>query len=189
MGTKYTPTQPIALPELTSWPLVIGIIAMSIGGLGILGGILGTAMVFAVDFFLEILPEGQAGSLQAMAEHQMLFAGIAVGGLLLSILLVASGLMTVKRKGAAFGLFLTWAVLATLFTFGRIPADQMTISGSLESIENGSTTGGQQLSFGFASDALAAILAFFPVVYRLAFPVFILIWLARRKIRQEMRSW
>lgn len=177
------------LPESSRWPAVVGIIGIVFAALGLLGGCLGTLTVFALDFMRDLMEQaGQdTSTLDDMANNKALYGGMAIAALVLSILLLVAGVQILRRRRGAYGLTLTWALLKLLYVAGKVPVDYNAAIKQMEAMKDQSTPGASAVAD--MGPAIAIGSAAFNAVWGVALPIFMLIWLARPRVRREMSSW
>lgn len=118
MSQMTPPNQSDFMPttEAPKWPTVVGIISIVWGSLGVicngcgaLSPIVGNAMVNMVP------PEQQDQLRQQMAAGSSPVAvAISVLAVLMSVFLIAAGLMTLKRRGVGRVMHLGWASISIL---------------------------------------------------------------------------
>jgi hypothetical protein len=152
--------------------MVLGVIAIVFGSLGILGGILGAVMLLVAG--------------DQVSGHMGGAAGIAnqVLGFALSVLLLAAGIGLAARRRWAPPAMLIWAVLAIVAAlFGTIIGYQVQQE-QMEELQNQGA--------GAAPAWISSTMPLFMLLgmlWALALPVFMLIWLRRPVIRAETATW
>jgi len=195
-GMPMPPTQPDAmyLPrQPTSWPKVIGIIAIILGSLGILGACGGALSTASVDFLQEMLeemaPPGQSsafGSLEALREWK---GPLVVGhllGMALAGLLLFVGIGLLKRRAGVVRLVLFWALAKIPFEIASSIFNYIIQKPYLEeTVEQSAATPGLS---DFFQGAFAVGVLFSILMYS-ALPVFLLIWFRRARIKAEVAQW
>lgn len=178
-----------ATPEKKStWPTVIGILGIVLGILGILGGILGVLSYFLTGAFLSVVPEEQSRIILDFQKSWILWTilmQILVIGA--AIYLLIAGLGVMKERSGSDRRMRIWAaikiaVVAVNTGIGSVMQREM-LAAQMESDPQVANTMAQ---FGniFAWAGLC-----FGVVWGWAFPIFVLIWFARRKIKAETAEW
>jgi len=160
------------------WPTVVGIISLCLAGLGSLMTIVGQIFqAFAADF----QPPQQRDMLANMPDwHQAYQWSIALIGIAIYVMLAIGGVMLLKRRRVGRTLHVAYAlvgiVLAIVGTVvGLILVDYMQFDGpeEMQTITKVTSMGG-------------IIIGLF---ISLAYPVFLLIWFARPKVKAETRLW
>ncbi len=190
------PTQPgtIAAPQRPgNWPTVIGTIAIVFGSGGILVGLWGAASTFAMRFIEWALEQSQPSGV-VDSQVAVMEAGIpwtvasSLIATAIAILLLLGGIRLNKRKRSSMRLLKFWAVM-------KIPVVVIvTIAGilmqELQFEIMGQSSGGMPMPFGGGFlDIMMAIGLAFTLAWGWALPVFLLIWLSRGKIKNEVAGW
>ena len=184
------PTQPseFTASQATSlWPLVIGIIAIVFGALAVLAELAGSAAVFLLDTFPSAVPQARATAVEAV--NQLGFWAVANSLLCIgaAALLVAVGIGLLKRRHWGVRTARVWAcfkiVLVAADAAVTYPLVKVQCEAAFQQMSGipgmpAQTT--ELMTFG----AVALVL-----VWGWALPVFLLIWLARRKIKAETSAW
>ena len=184
------PTQPggIRAPQgASSWPRIIGIIAIVLGALGILGGLQGMLAPWILEAVASIMPRGTEGTLDAVVEsaNWLIVTSIMTTGV--AALLLAGGVGLVKRRQWGIGTCRAWAVLKMLLVLLNTGVGYFVQEASLTALAE-QTPRGAQMSEEFVTAAvvLGLILG---VAWGWAFPVFMLIWLGRGRVKAETSAW
>lgn len=180
------PTQPgaIATPAArSSWPTVIGTIAIIFGSLGSLQGVLGALSPLTTAFFTPFMPKGQAEILQ---QSTVWTVASSIAGLVIAVLLLVGGIRIMGRQRRAVFLLRGWAVAKILFTLVATVVGYQAAQLQLEAMQNDPNTavwGGTSLrTFGTVG-------LVFGVALLCALPVFMLVWFSRSKIKNEVAGW
>jgi hypothetical protein len=176
------PTAPGQVPPLgtySAWPTTIGVIAIVLGSLGTLQGIWGICAAF---MFTGIVPAGFAMQSNPMLAHPGLMATSGAISLAIAVLLLITGVGMVRRRKWSVTAARVWAVSKVLYgivagALGWVLAqDQLAATSSsvvppgLKGMMGGFMAGGLILSVFWAA----------------AFPVFLLVWLSRERIKREV---
>lgn len=174
--TATEPSSPPAAPPSVAprpprWHVPIGIISVALAGLGMIISIFsvaGISMNSQQSEMMETLPAWY-GSYTRLTG--LVGAGIA-------LLLLAGGILLLKRRTAGRGLLLTYAVLNVIYALiGAVlmyrAANEMTGQGmEADMMRMGMRVG-----------------AVFGTLIGSAFPVFLVIWFCRWKVRTDMQNW
>ncbi len=182
------PRQPGALgvpSRPSTWPTVLGVIAIVLGGLGALGGCWGVVAVPLMEAFLGTAP---GGTVPGVALYQGWTWWIMLGSAIttcLAVLLLVSGIGMLKHLRWGVTAACWWAILKMVFVVVNIiPAYMM----QQEQFEALSQQGVPAMGGG-----LFAVVGVFSIVFGLvwgcALPVFLLIWFARATIKAETADW
>jgi hypothetical protein len=174
-------------PSRSTWPTVLGVIAIVFGALGLLKGIWGLLSPLFLDAMADMMPSESAASFEVMEEWASYFAAMYTATILVGGVLLAAGIGLVKR--------LQWGVTAVwLWVFVRIVvAVGEAVLGSQAQHEQFTAMAQQDPSLqgmgsGFAS-GMTAFTFVFTLLWGCALPVFMLIWFSRKKIKAEVTGW
>ncbi|HSW46695.1 MAG TPA: hypothetical protein VLM89_14125 [Phycisphaerae bacterium] len=187
-GSQYPypstpPIQPGGLTmeaEPSKWPTVIGIIAVVLAAIGILGGVCGLVQSFVPR---PGMPAGAGGP--AMEFHVTpMMTVLAVVGFAFSAGLLAIGIGLLKRRPWSVTLARFWAPLSILLAVCNFFVVHAMQKQMFEAMADQGTPVPQGMAGGIAAGSAACGLMF-----GCAFPVFMLIWFARRKIKDEVAGW
>jgi len=185
------PTEPTAaadfdLREAPKWPKVVGIISIVWGGIGLLCGGAGLAMMPLGASFMGPMLEGDPPP-PTMSFGPVDYA-IAALGFGLAVLLIVAGVMTINRKRAGWGAHLAYAAISIpllLFsTYNNFQkqagleqwAKDYPGNPYAESINN--TPAGVQQTW-------SAVGGIIMLVIFLAYPLFCLVWFGLVKPKRE----
>jgi hypothetical protein len=175
-------------PPVSSWPKVLGVISIVLGALGGLMNLWGTVAPLFLDAFGSMMPKDPASqaSLQAqkdLAPYTMLSGGFNFIGSLM-LLVAGIGLCLRARWGVkATKIWIPWrmatAILAAIVGYLGMQASLKAMGQQPNAPPGMAAMGG---AFGIA-------VIVFTVVWGWAYPVFLLIWFRRPKIRAEVETW
>jgi len=164
-------TGPAGPPRPTRWHIPVGVIAVALSVLGLMGPLftlIGTAVNPQQQELMASLPGWYQSYTRA---GTFVGAGIAV-------LLLGGGILLLKRRPACRPMLLTYAVLAIL-------SNLIGTAATFKAFSNMSGTG-QQAEVMRVGMVVGAVVG---AAVGLALPVFLVIWFLRSKIRMDMRSW
>jgi len=183
-------------PHRSSWPIVLGIVAIVFGAAGFLGNLWATAAPFVMDQIMSSMTGQMGGEAEetfratmeitrAWRSWSVVFglAGVVVSGLLL-----VGGIQLLMRRAAALQLLRAWAlvrmVMVVVGAYVAFRIQQQTF-GALRS-----TMGAEmdQVPAGLLG-ATAMFGTVFSLLFGWALPVFFLIWFARQAIKDEVAGW
>lgn len=153
------------------WPMVLGVIAIILGGLGAAMNAIGTIAPW-VMLILDLPQEMRGGQIAPLS------SAVSAVGTLLSALLLAGGVALLMRRRFAVRCLLIWSWLRIVhgFAVGAVQA-----LGQMQAFEQmGDPTGGR---FAYL---MAGFILLFSVAWSAALPVFMLIWFARRKVKADV---
>ncbi len=189
--TDTTPpsmTPPVDLGELpdvpSRWPMVFGVIGIIFASLGLLGGCCGIMMPLIwpayVDWLANFMPNEKM--VEAMRQMRPPIAWTllsSVLGLAMAILLLTGSIKLIRRKASGVSMCKLWAWINIPWTLIAIPLSMMIQPQMPPDLQQG----------GFGMQAGAAFGACFGAVWGLTFPIVMLIWFARRAIKDDVRGW
>lgn len=184
MSTSEEPGLPVSRltnPLLPRWPHVIGTIGIVLGVLIFLDQIDDLWMLTWTEEDLRRVFSPEIGALIAAAMRpkgwQLVSTVIQMG---LGLLLVVGSLRLKRRRQSGIALCRSWAWLAIAWAVAVIGWGTWLLS----------RYSGEIPGVSIVSWQTAAVLGIgFALVLLLAFPVFLLVWLAKSEVREEYSSW
>ena len=189
----------------TVWPMVIGIIAIIIGSLGALQYVCGSGVSVMAGFIEEKMQDFaaaqpnpgmdvQTAPFKAMREHMPSTLAANCSAALLSVTLLMGGIGLVRRRCWSGRTLNIWAGLKMLHALPAAYAGYVMGQAMMEAMAEAAQASGAgvgQIPPGifkfFAS--LGPLWMVIQILWWWALPVFMLIWFARRPIREEIASW
>ncbi|MCE5276458.1 MAG: hypothetical protein ABFD92_19415 [Planctomycetaceae bacterium] len=160
---------PAPLPEGRAvWPTVVGIISTILASLGVLGGIGGSL----AERFTAGLDRGPSIYDYAADWYGAFLTIIAVASLVLAVGLLIGGISLLKRRPVARVLHLAYAILEIAIT-------AVSAAGQIAALDFAAMPAPLRIGtiIGFASMPLG-----------IAYPVFLIIWFNRRKIKEDVEA-
>jgi hypothetical protein len=216
MSTYQTPTQgrppiepdsgaPLG-PAPTTWPRVVGIIVVVIASLGIMqyglcapiGLLAASLMGSAFESIAESQPntglEGTVAQMEALQDYTLVNLASNGAALVLSIMLLIGGIGLLRRRPWARRGLLAWAVLRMIHALPAVYIGYMMHRVQFDAMKDAAASGtagaGQPpmviLDLASAFGVVGVVIG---LVFAWALPVFMLIWLSRWRIRDEMATW
>jgi hypothetical protein len=181
MGQFIIPPQP------SSWPKVIGIIAIVLGSLATLGGLLGAASSYITEWGLSMMPaEARTAAMtETIVRWRPWLVATSLCSAAVAVLLIVAGARLVNRRPSAPGLCRNWAILKMIVV---LFVAAVTYHVQREQFANVPPAGTRGMPAGMPA-MMAVFSAAFGVLWGWALPVFMLIWFARRKIKEEVAEW
>lgn len=167
------------------WPKIIGIISIVLGIGGCLGGVWGFLTPMLMRKWAEHVPPEQAAALGNVEAWGKWIAISSALTLLIALVLLVAGIALVKRRRYAIKLTRIWAVSKMLFALVStyvgyiIQQEQFEQMSQQNPVLSGSP---------FVDIALVVGVAF-GLVWGCAFPMFVLIWFSRSKVKAEYSQW
>lgn len=170
--------------ERSSWPTVVGVFGIIVSAFGYLGGCCGIASPFIMPWYVGVLENQNAPAEQIdQIRNSIPPMGVAVGtsivGIALATFLLYGAIQLIKRRSKSRGLLLIWSSIQVCWAIIGV-AIQFAITPTPQAQQG--VTAAQQQMFQFLGMGCGLILG-------LALPVFLLIWLSRARIREEVASW
>jgi hypothetical protein len=190
------------------WSKVIGIISIVLGALGVVAQGCGIAGVVAMPLMAEPMREAakqaaaqgggnaagaaemeqQAAMFDAMAQYAPLVIGSGVLNMICAVLLIVAGIQLLKRRVSGRTLHLAYAGLRTVgVLFSLVPGWLMHVA-QMEAMQASGVAMPPGLGAGFMTGMGVAGLVL-GAVWGLVYPVFIVVWFMRGKIREQVSAW
>lgn len=188
------PTAPGAFqpqPRRSSWPTVIGVIAIVFGVGGMLMGCWTSVFPLFTDFFAEFfeknMPAGQPNPLEFAGQFETWSVIHGVAMLIVAAILLVAGIGLVRRRSSSIDTCRLWSVLKILLTIEACFFTAATQRVQFEAMQS-QAPGTMPFGDDFTSMIIAATVVW-ALVWGCALPVFMLIWFARGKIKAETAQW
>ncbi len=169
---------------------MIGVIAIVLGALGCLQGLWSVVGSLVSDAFLSMMPANAMPEMEAMQDVlRRARPGTIVLGLLVlavAVLLIVGGARLLGRRPQGARLLVTYAWLrlpVVLLSAGFAYWQQKAMFEAMQQMQGG---GGMPANL---SGAMAFGQAAFVALWGAAWPVFLLIWFGRGKIKDEVAGW
>ena len=180
-----------------TWPTVIGVIMIIVASLGLLQNVCGGIVGVLMPALIQSMPAEAADdpSFKAQIEIGKRFLPFqlanAVVLLALGVLLLMAGIATVKRKRVAVKYSRSWAVARILWAFTAAVATYFIMIETIKTMEQAAADAGQPMPSGIMTfmQMLGPIGAVINLIFWCALPVFVLIWFARQKIKEDVATW
>ncbi len=181
-------------PRKTTWPMVLGIIAIILGSLATLRGCMSIGSSAMFGLFASAMPEEQAEMMEAtkaFAPLIMISSGLTMA---IAIVLLIGGIGLTKRNPRSpktckiwAGLKMVLVVYSSIVTFLSTQAQMEAMQRMLE--EDPNTAAAMPGFFGTLMAIIGPVILVFAIVWGWALPIFMLIWFSRRKIKAEVAQW
>lgn len=187
--TMSPPIEPGALGTGTpapTWPKPIGIIAIILGSLGMLGGALGMVAPQVMGTMASKMPPEVAGQFEVMDDFAGWTIASSLAGLVVAVALLVAGIGVLKQRRWGVTAIQAWAAVKMLLV---VATSILTYQIFQETAVTMSQTQGVQAMPGGFMSAMGAFSVGFGLLWGWALPVFLLVWFARRKIKQQVASW
>lgn len=171
------------------WPTIIGVIAVIFGSLGALGGCMGSVMMPLMpklnEMLSEVVPKGRSTGLEAFDEVGPWLSALSLVSILIALLLLVGGIGLLRRRPRSAGVCRTWAVVKMLFVVVNAYVGMIVQVRNFEAMQ---ADPNMPMFSGFA-DIMGVMVFIFTLLWGWALPIFLLIWLARRSVRDEIATW
>ncbi len=171
------PAQADAKP---SWPSVVGIISLCIAGLCVLAVIGGTIIQAANERFQT---SQQREMMATMPDWNQTYQWVShLLWIATSVLLAIGGIMLLKRRHLGRTLHVAYALIGIVLAVAGtavtlVMMNQMTMPANMP---------GHMQSFMRTSMIVGAVIG---LPFAMAYPVFLLIWFGRAKVKQHIQTW
>ncbi len=173
--------------EPSRWPRTLGIIAITFGILGALGGLCGIASTLGSSYMQQLAPGGGEGMPPPVSAKMMaVTVVIQTVGVPVAIMLLVGGLRLRKRARKCAGLLAAWAVTKFFVVAAGSFLAYFTIKNQFAAM---TVTKGAPSFSPEMVEWMAWGVAGLAFLWGIALPVFIVIWFSRRVIRDEVQSW
>lgn len=184
-GQGAPPTVSHIEPARPVWPTVIGVISIVFGLLGTLQGCGGIVMPFAMNTLTGLMPNDQSKAVFAgMSDHLAWGVAAGVTGMAVGVLLLTAGIGMVQRRRWSVRAHAIWAVLAIL---------QSGVGGVygflIQQSQFQAMKAGGMPPTPFPMEAFAAAGVLVGLLFACAYPVFMLVWVFRSVIRDQVAGW
>jgi hypothetical protein len=185
----HVPDAAVVQPQ-TTWPAVVGIIAIVLGSFGILGGCWGAvSTVFLADVMSEMIGEADPNSamvFEQMQKHKAWFLVFSFGGGALAAWLLVTGIGILRRRSWAPSSAMCWAVAKMFLVVGQVVFNYQIQQEQFAAMNVG---GNAPFDMGQFGRVIGLFSLAFGVIWGWALPVFLLIWFRRESIRAETEAW
>lgn len=189
----YAPVPSAAVAVQSSWPKVVGIIAIVVAALGIMGGVCGVitwAGMAAFQTNMQSTGQSVQPAMPFITEMGRWKAYTVLAGLVgagLQIVLLVAAINLIRRRPWTIGVLRIWAGLFIVFSLAQSVVGYYMQKDLYEQI---SSKSGSQGQFPVAiSHTFMGASMLFGLLWSCALPVFMLIWFSRDKIKAEAATW
>ncbi|QKK09882.1 MAG: hypothetical protein HND58_18150 [Planctomycetota bacterium] len=183
---------PVKPPE--TWPTVIGVISIIFGSLGVLSGACGGAFLLLSEPLLSLVPEEQASEMELQVSNSMPYpvmqGGVMLLELVISVLMLVGGIMLLRRKRSARGLLVGTACLDLISNTVAAVVGFLVVQAQMKAMqENAEVAQQMPATFGTFAQGAGGVMVFVQWLFLAIWPVFVLIWFSRRRIRESVEAW
>lgn len=173
---------------ISSWPKVIGIIAIVFGALGAVNGVMGFMGQFVAEKVIDIVPTGQREAFEATKDLRIWVFLDYLVRLALGVVLIVGGSKLVGRKPGSARILRAWSWLKILASVYSVAIAWQAIPTQIAVMQQDPNMQSSGLSTAMLEFILKLGFVAF-LLWCIALPVFLLIWFARRTIKDEIRGW
>ncbi|MBL4702586.1 MAG: hypothetical protein JKX85_15165 [Phycisphaeraceae bacterium] len=176
-------------PAKSTWPTVIGILSMVLGGFGAMGGLWQTVGPFMMGALGQLVPQDDAKAQQALAameQWQIPLAVIGLASLVLAVFLLVAGSKLLGRKFQCVTLYKRWAIAKMIVA---LPAVGIATMSQMQQMQNMVDQGQAPAAFSGMMNVVLVFMVVLGLAFAWAFPIFILFWFNRQKIHDEVGTW
>jgi hypothetical protein len=166
---------------------VIGVLAIVLASFGILGGCWAALSPWVLGAVKDLLPPDQVTGLAAMEEYRAWTVAGSLLALGLATLLMFAGIGLYQRRRWGVSASFAWALLKMAFVLGNSALAYVVQQAQFEAMGK-QMPPGAPMSPAFYT-VVGTLGVAFGVLWGWAFPVFLLIWLSRGKIKAEIAEW
>ena len=173
------------VPQRSGWPTAIAVSAIVVASLGLAGGCCGMLSPLMMDYFMGMAASGnmsqeQIDSMRAAQPPIVWIMPASLIGLALASLLLTGGIGLARRRAGGIGLCKIWAWISIPWTMiSLVAAAYFQLRVPAEA---------QQMGAGFQYFGLV-VGACYGLTIGIGFPVFMLLWFSRAKIKDEVAAW
>ena len=167
-----------------TWPTVLGVISIVFGSGAGLSGVWGFLAPQFLEMMADQMPPGQAAPLLAMQGWTTWIFISSALTVVIGLILLVAGIDLVRRRARGIKLGRVWAVLKMIFAvvgscvgliiqqdqFRQMSQQNLPIGGSVYSV-------------------MVVVGVTVGVLWGCAYPVFLLIWFSRAKVKSEYARW
>ena len=183
----------VALAPPEGWPTVIGVLSIIFGALATLQAFCGLLGMLLMTVFFNFLPQEVKDQLQTQVQSSMPYPAVQAVQILaefaLAITLLVGGIMLVRRRARAGGLLTVYALLDLLSNTYGAAVGYFVFNATIANAQNDPQM--QQMPAGFAGimQGVGPVMVIVTWIFAAIWPVFLLIWFRRARVRESMDNW
>lgn len=184
----------VLAPGAAARPTVIGVISIIFGSLGVLSGACGGVFLFLSGPLLSLVPEDQASEMELQVSNSMPYpvmqGGVMLLELVISVLMLVGGIMLLRRRRSARGLLVGTAWLDLISNTVAAVVGFLVVQAQMKAMQENAEVA-QQVPAGFGTlvQGAGGVMVFVQWLFLAIWPVFVLIWFSRRRIRESVEAW
>lgn len=184
------PGEIFSTPRRSVWPNIIGIAGIAFASFGLLNGILQLSSTFMISALKSSSDAAIKASAAGMEKHSGNFLIYCIFTLFISGVMLWLFIRITKRTPTRTLTVIMWAI-------GKIGVEAVALSLTLvmnktnmnAMTQGGTITGPQAAIMSTCGSNIVSVGATIGFFFYCIFPVFCIIWFARRAIRTEMATW
>ena len=180
-GSSSTPPEVMMSGDPPAWPKVVGIISTVWGSIGVICNGCGVISAFAGPAMMNMVPPEQRAQMAQQPQPGPLQILLYVLGIGLSAFLIASGVMTLKRRPVGRVMHLFYGVVAILLGIVSMIVGWGTFQTQMQAMANDPK---QAAALPMARTMGYVMFGFFGCI-GFAYPIFCLIWFGALKRRPD----
>lgn len=176
-------------PRPSTWPVVIGIIAIVLGGLAAVQGCFGAVVAPFTANLSQSIPTapGQPNPFAFMRSHTVDAIAIGVATAIMGCWLLVSGIALTQRKAWSRLSILLWSPVKIVFVVVAAIVQTSMQQDQLQQMTAASQPAPPMMKP--AMNAFLVVIMAMVALWGWAGPVFCLIWFNRRKVKDETAAW
>ena len=181
----------LAPPE--GWPTVIGVLSIIFGALASLQGFCGLLSMLLMTVFINVLPQEMQDQFQTQAQSSFPYPAFHAVQVLaefaLAVVLLVGGIMLVRRNPKAGGLLTVYAALDLMSNTYGAAIGFFVVRSSMAAMQSDPQM--QQMPAGVTGimQSVGPVFVVIGWLISAIWPVFLIIWFRRAKVRQSMANW
>lgn len=186
------PVEPVAVSHRRrpNWPLGLGIPSLVYAAFVLLGSVVGSISMVAMNSFTEMIPEDQRAGMDAMMAWLPLMIGLMLVAAGLAVWQAVASIQLIRRKASgARGLY-RWAIVKMLALPIMLALNTIPQVVNMQAIQAHTAQSGGSLPPGFEVGQWIGlgVGVVFGLIFGLAIPVFVLIWWRRESVQQDIAA-
>ncbi len=189
------PTELGDAPERRStWPTVIGILAIVFGALGVLGACMGMAsyvFVAIVGGQMQGMPGVQKAQLEVMRQYMVPNSIFVVVGTVVAAWLLVAGIGVLRRRPWSRGATVSWAVAKIIYAIPASVLGYFHNKAQLEAMEQAAIDSGTPIPTGIFTimQSVGVAMMGWSMLWVWALPLFLIIWFRSAPVKTEVERW
>lgn len=193
--TRVPPSPPTTAlplaPARPAWPVVLGVLAIIFGVFGVLQGCGGGFSVAMIAIVRQHVPPDKARVVTSVQRLAPWIIANGIAGASLGALLLVAGIALVARRAWSARALVVWSLLKIPFVLSASVLGYLVQHAQLEAMEemvrqDPSVPAAMPGIVARLAATMGVVMVLLSVLWGWALPVFVLIWLSRRKVREDL---